>query len=222
MAAEERSGLLKTVLMSVMAAAAVAMAVYAFAPMASDDELALDEPVKRMGKGAEGSRPDAVVAAAAAPEPLTTPDPDLVPSASSVPAGSPFAVDVRAARSGAKPAAPTQAAAPEPKPAPTKGKALRFGAAQVSNAKRFTLRMSAKITALDGAADAGGFTVVAAGGLSLDRAGPISSALPAVARSMIINNGDRAELTIRFATGKRPAYQVMADGTTLTIVIQDI
>jgi hypothetical protein len=219
MASEERSGLWKTVLMSVMGAAAVAMAVYAFAPVASDDELATDKPVKRMRK-ADGAPPDAVATPPAA-EPLTAPDPQLVPSASNVPASSPFAVDVRGARPSAK-SAGTSNTTPVATPPPGKGKALRFGAAQVSNAKRFTLRMSAKITALEGAADAGGFTVVATGGLALDRAGPISSALPSVARSMIINRGDRAELTIRFAEGKKPAYQVTAEGGTLTVVIQDL
>jgi hypothetical protein len=38
---------------------------------------------------------------------------------------------------------------------------------------------------------------------------------------MIINKGDRAELAIRFADGKRPAYQVSAQGNTLQVLIQD-
>ena len=38
---------------------------------------------------------------------------------------------------------------------------------------------------------------------------------------MVINKGDRAELSIRFADGKRPAFQVSAEGTTLYVLIQD-
>jgi hypothetical protein len=122
-----------------------------------------------------------------------------------VPAGSPFAVDVRKS-AGAKPAQ-----APK----------LRFGAAQVPNARRFALRMSGRVHDLQGASDPGGFSVTVLGGLSLDRAGPISSSHKAVQRAMIINKGDRAELNIRFAEGKRPAYQVSAEGNTLYLLIEE-
>jgi len=235
MAAEDRSGLRRTVALSVLGATALAMAVYAFAPSASDDALPTTRPVKRLplAEGVEGAPANPAaqpaldpLALAAAPEPvLAAPDPRAVPSAGSVPSGSPFAVDVRGGRKAAVAARAVVSATPvvaASTPTATKGNTLRFGAAQVTGAKRFTLRMSRRVTALEGAADAGGFTVVALGGLALDRAGPISSALPAVKRSMIINKGDRAELSIRFADGKRPAYQVVADGTTLTVSIQDL
>jgi hypothetical protein len=39
---------------------------------------------------------------------------------------------------------------------------------------------------------------------------------------MVINRGDHAELTIRFDQGKRPAYQVVAEGSTLYVTIQDL
>lgn len=231
MAAAERSGLWRTVLVSVLGAMAFAMAVYAFAPTPSDDALPTRRPVKRLpgAQSAEDARANAAAQPpplldplALAAEPSAAPDPRLVPSASSVPAGSPFAIDVRGGRKAALSSGEAGAATSTAAPTPTKGKTLRFGAAQVTGGKRFVLRMSARVTALEGAADAGGFTVVASGGLALDRAGPISSALPAVKRSMIINKGDRAELSIRFAEGKRPAYQVLAEGNTLTVVIQDL
>ena len=230
MAVEERSGLGRTLLLSLMGAGALAMAVYAFAPSGSEDGLALTGAVKRMPGGGEGKGAPEPIAAAATPavaEPSAVPDPRVVPSASSVPAGSPFAVDVRGKAGAAKATASSLGSSIVTTSATTsvgpsgKGK-LRFGAAQVSNGKRFNLRMSAPIKALEGAADVAGFTVVAHGGLALDRAGPISSALPAVKRSMIINKGDRAELTIRFNDGKNPAYQVTADGNTLSVLIQDI
>jgi hypothetical protein len=237
MASEERSGLGRTLLLSVLGATAVAMAVYAFAPASSDDELPTSLKVKRLpgadgagaaehasGSTAAQSALDPLALAAAAMPPSAAPDPRVVPSASSVPASSPFAVDVRGGRRAAVATNDVVTVAPPTASSATatKGKAMRFGAAQVSGGKRFTLRMSAKVTALEGAADASGFSVVAIGGLALDRAGPISSALPAISRSMIINKGDRAELSIRFADGKHPAYQVVAEGNTLTVVIQDI
>jgi hypothetical protein len=81
--------------------------------------------------------------------------------------------------------------------------------------------MSTRVQNLSGVSDASGFTITALGSLSLDRAGPIASAHKSVARAMIINKGDRAELSIRFADGKKPAYQVSAEGTTLYVLIQD-
>jgi hypothetical protein len=226
MKAEERSGLVRTLLLSVTAAAAVAMVVYAFAPSSGDDDLGLSRPVKRLpGASAAPTEKKAAAAPEVAAEAFVAPDPSVVPSASTVPAGSPFAVDVRGgagaankANAKAPPTPPTSAAAK----VLAKTKPMRFGAAQVSQGKRFNLRMSAPIKAIDGAADASGFSVIAHGGLALDRAGPISSALPVVRRSMIINKGDRAELTIRFHDGKQPAYQVTADGNVLSVVIQDL
>ena len=94
-----------------------------------------------------------------------------------------------------------------------------FGAASVPDAKRFTLRMSAPVKKLTGIADEGGFTVLIPGSLSLDRAGPISASHRRVRRSMILNKGDHSELTIRFAKGDPPPYQVKAKGAKLIISI---
>lgn len=98
--------------------------------------------------------------------------------------------------------------------------AKRFGASSVRG-RHFTLQMSAPVKSLMGTADVGGFSVVIDGALSLDRAGPIAASHGAVARSMIINKGDRAELTIRFNDGVSPKYQVLAKGDVLEITIAE-
>jgi hypothetical protein len=213
--------------LGVLGAGVTALGVYALAPSGSEPiELhrAVQVPAPAAGaRTAAAAAADALpasaepVASAAAPiatassrikaTPVTPPDPKQVPTAKHVPAGSPFAVDVRAGSAARPAAAPAQK--------------LRFGAAQVPNAKRFALRMSGRVHTLQGVADSGGFSVTVLGGLSLDRAGPISSSHNAVQRSMIINKGDRAELNVRFADGKRPAYQVSAEGNMLYVLIQD-
>jgi hypothetical protein len=220
--ARPSSSLGRTLVLGVLGAGVTALAVYALAP-SGREQIELHRPV-RAPETSAGAQTAAVNDALPvdAREPMATatapaqgarakgapalPDPRQVPSAEQVPAGSPFAVDVRAG-AGAKPGAAAQK--------------LRFGAVQVPNARRFTLRMSGRVHALQGTADAGGFSVTVLGGLSLDRAGPISSSHKSVQRSMIINKGDRAELNIRFADGKRPAYQVSAEGNVLYVLIQE-
>ncbi len=204
----------RTFAVGLLGAGAAGFAVYALMP-SDGDRIELHrsvqtEQAKPAAAPSADPRPSSGAPAAKTPGTLArsaAPDPRAVPSAASVPPGSPFAVDVR----GARPA--------EAKPAA--GKPLRFGAASVPKARKYTLRMSTKVQNLSGVADNGGFTITALGSLSLDRAGPIASTHKAVARAMIINRGDRAELSIRFADGKRPAYQVSAEGATLYVLIED-
>jgi hypothetical protein len=122
-----------------------------------------------------------------------------------VPAGSPYAVDVRGAAAGQKTKTALVGSA--------------FGQKQVPNPKRFVLRMSAPIKTVQGSSDARGFSVVIPGSLALERAAPIASGHPAVARAMIINRGDRSELSVRFADGKSPAYRVSGQGASLEVLI---
>jgi hypothetical protein len=235
------SGLGRTVLLGLLAAGAIGFGVYALAP-AADDSPRLH---RNVDPNALPSEPLAPVSATApvdlASDPaLVAPDPKVVPNAHAVPAASPFAVDVRGKAAAArKPilaaavAAPVVATAPSaavaagsavasaPLAAPAARK-LRFGAASAPRGRRFALRMSGRIQNLSGSDDPGGFTVNIAGCLALDRAGPIASAHGAVERSMVINRGDHAELTIRFDQGKHPAYQVVAEGSTLYVTIQDL
>jgi len=108
-----------------------------------------------------------------------------------VPASSPFAVDVRS----------TQA----PKADGGARNKLRFGAAQVPKGRRFAFADEQRACSrFEGVPDKGGFTVTVPGVLSLDRAGPISSALKSVKRAMVVNKVRSRELSIRFADGKQP------------------
>lgn len=121
-----------------------------------------------------------------------------------------------AAAAQSAPSTPVAAAAPAPAPS----KPVVFGARDVRSAQRFTLRMSSPVTALRGTADARGFTIVIPGSLSLDPAGPIRKQHPSVESAMILNRGGESQLTIRFASGKKPAYQVRGDGARLDILIE--
>jgi hypothetical protein len=243
------SSLGRTALVGVIGAGAAGLLVYAFAPSPHGDGVDLGRRVQPaeapLQAGAEsGAEPSTHAAAAepvvpvaptglaagvvpgAAPQPNRVPakanavpaatahaPPAALPSAERVPSSSPFAVDLRPGASAAANANP--GAKPEP------SRKLRFGAATVPKGRRFALRMSGRIQSLQGVADKGGFTLTIPGTLSLDRAGPISSAVKSVQRAMVVNKGDHAELSIRFADGKQPAYQVSADGSTLYLVIED-
>lgn len=96
---------------------------------------------------------------------------------------------------------------------------LTFGATDVPRGRVTTLRMSLPVVALEGESDATGFTVTLHGALSLDRAGPIAAANPAVERAAILNRGDHAVLTVRFVAGRTPAYRVEASGSSVTVTI---
>jgi hypothetical protein len=96
----------------------------------------------------------------------------------------------------------------------------RFGAAKLTRAKRFPLRVSAPVTELHGTADAEGFKVIIPGVHPVSRAAPLRSANRAVASAMIVNRGDHSELSVRFVKGMKPAYQVTGEGDTLYVAIQ--
>jgi hypothetical protein len=240
-AAEPSGAVGRMIAIGVLVTGAAGLFVYALVP-SSDVDIESHRPIAAPDDQAS-SDPGAAGAPAFAPsdapahelgatqaaaEPAALP----MPSAASVPAGSPFAVDVRGARGQAptsattvpapRPTAAAAAAAPAPSERPVP-RNMRFGASAAPvRAQRFALRMSKPIQALEGVSDSGGFTVTVRGTLSLDRAGPISASHRGVARAMVLNKGDHAELTIRFADGKRPAYQLRAEGSTLHLVIEDV
>ncbi len=157
--------------------------------------------------------------APAASKPAPTPDPHTVP------ASSPYAVDVREPAHAA--AAPTTAAAPAAKAvaapiASAKGGATHgpsFGAKNVAHAQRFVLRMNAPIKTLQGSSDKTGFNVMIPGVRSIDRAGPISARSKVVARAMVLNKNGNAELNVRFVDGKSPAFRVSGHGVELELLI---
>jgi hypothetical protein len=192
----------RILLLAVLASAAIALGVYALVPSGTDDGVNTHRPIATEAPTpGQATEPLAPVRIEEAAQPV---DPKTLPSAAAGPPRSPFAVDVR-----------------ERTPARPASSKLRFGASQVPDGRRFSLRMSAPVKSLQGIPDSGGFTVIIAGALSLDRAGPIAAAHKAVQRAMVINKGDRAELSIRFAPGKAPAYQVTAEGSTLHLVLGD-
>lgn len=94
-----------------------------------------------------------------------------------------------------------------------------FGAEEIANGRTSTLRMSQPITSLVGQADESGFTVTIDGALSLDRAGPIAAANPSVERASILNRGDHCVLTVRFISGRSPAYRVAIHGQAVEVTI---
>ena len=130
------------------------------------------------------------------------------PAGSALPEGSPYGVDVR---DGAQGTVQTR----------TTTSPSTFGAEAVPNARTFLIRMSRPVDHIEGTPLTDGFRVRIPGSLSLDRAGPIASAHPFVERSMILNRGDHAELTIRFAEGRTPAYRVVARGSAIEIFIAE-
>ncbi|MFI5309080.1 MAG: PilZ domain-containing protein [Polyangiales bacterium] len=205
-----------TLLLAVLGAAALGLSVYAFAPARHADVVELQRKVVQDAPPVE-----------AAPEAPAAESPQAAADPASQAALAPKPASAMPAPAAAPPslaeAAPTSNAAVATAAGPAKQAArkLRFGASELRNAKRFSLRMTGRVQELQGTADKGGFTVVISGGLSLDRAGPISSSTKSVARAMVINKGDRAELSIRFADGRQPAYQVTADGNTVYISIED-
>jgi hypothetical protein len=208
----------RTLVLGMIGAAAVGLGVYALAPGRGEDRVDLHRKVKRHAHAA----PSEAVPAAEAPVDMVI-APEAVPAAGAQkPAAAPAAAAGATKAPAASPAPATAASAIAGADAKPAAKKLRFGAAQVPGGRQFALRMSGKIAGLSGSAEKGGFTVVVAGALSLDRAGPISSALKSVSRAMIINRGDHAELSISFVDGKQPLYQISADGNTLHVVIQDV
>ncbi|MFO0713729.1 MAG: PilZ domain-containing protein [Sandaracinus sp.] len=109
-------------------------------------------------------------------------------------------------------------AAPAPAPGPvTTGRT--FGSDHVEGGQTTSLRMSLAPSALEGQADAHGFTVTIRGALSLDRAATIARSNPAVDRASILNRGDHAVLDVRFVEGRSPAYHVEIHGETVDVTI---
>jgi hypothetical protein len=231
----DTGSLVRTIGLGVLVTVIAGLGVYAVLPT-SEPELELHRAVDaQQGEAGVSGGEVAPAEEPAAAQALDLAQPSAnepalpMPSAATVPAGSAFAVDVREpprakAAAAAAPAPKAAQAAPQAAPAPKAApRAMRFGASTApSSAQTFALRMSKPIASINGIADAGGFTVVIKGSLSLDRAGPISASHRGVARAMVLNKGDSSELTIRFADGKKPAYQVRADGQTLYVVIEDV
>jgi hypothetical protein len=96
----------------------------------------------------------------------------------------------------------------------------RFGELNVPNGRIFVLRMSGPVKSLEGDAREDGFSVRIPGRLALDRASPIATSHRAIARALILNRGDYAELTVDFLPGMRPKYQVTAKDSSIEVTLE--
>ena len=115
--------------------------------------------------------------------------------------------------------AQVESPAPLPQP-PERVQDTSFGVGEVESGETYVLRMSNPVTTMDGLLEDDGFSVIIPGSLSLSRAGPIATAHPDVEHAAIHNRGDFSELTIRFVTGRQPAYRVEARGPAVQIRIE--
>ncbi len=150
------------------------------------------------------------------------PEPEPEPVVEAAPAMmDPEAGDEGAAREAAEPeggqlAEPSFPSMPSAQEA---GQPLVFGEARVPGGREYRLRLSVPPTALRGEPTSDGFKVTLEGANAVDGARRIGATHPRVAVASILNEGERAVLTIRFAAGANPAYRVEASGDALLITI---
>jgi hypothetical protein len=198
-------GMGRLVLLAALMLGCGMLLVYAMAPAAPTDEIVSHRPLQL---------PDGEHTAENAAS-----DPALVgttPEAATESSGS----QPRAAESGRTQMAGPNARPKQPPPAPQpEAAAISFGAKQVPNAQHFLLRMSDPVKTLHGKADAHGFIVEVPASRAIDRAAPIAAANKSVTKATILNKGTHAELNIRFAEGKNPAYRVSAQQAGLEVLI---
>jgi len=186
-------------LATALAVVGMGLGVYALAPRSEADRI----PVRRRPMpAAELAVPGGPETAAGVPSALLpTPSPAALQPAQS-PGASPTLAD---------PTAPSAAAAP--------AQAV-FGSSEVPNGRVFAIRMSGPVESVEGDQREDGFTVRVPGRLALDRASPIATSHRAVARAMILNRGDYAELTVDFLPGLRPKYQVAARDNSIEVTLE--
>ncbi len=225
---------LRTILLVVLAIAAVGLAVYG---LASGTEGPAEIQLRPLSSSTPESAPvlTAPVTVPETIEPIVAPPPveDTAPTSAPAPgwdrampepvtaAGpipTPSYPSLQDRRTGSVPSAPVEAPTPSAPPSEA-GTSMEFGAAEVARGRTTTLRMSAPVQGIEGQADEGGFTITIRGALSLDRAAPLAATSSSIERASIINRGDHSVLTIRFVTGRTPTYRVVAHGTSLDISI---
>lgn len=205
------------------------LAAYGFGTWWSGDEIIpLHRLIGSSTAPAEQVAVDTAPAAApAAMEKARKPEVERVSSANEAKVSGAGAAESPSFAEPAEPAAARTAAAPRAKkPAPAKEQARPaqgpvFGSRKLAGGRNYVLRMSKKIEQLRGTPDQGGFTVIIPGSLSFDPAGPIAASHPLVRRSLVLNKGDHAALTVRFVKDASPAYRVAAVGSSLHITIAD-
>ena len=188
-----------------LAAFGVGLGVYALAPRSGADRIRLrtHAPAEAEVERPAEPAPSAPVTKSLASEALPSAEPQASePSPSSA---APLASE------------PQQ----EPTATPSKAqRAARFGEDEVPNGRTFVLRMSGPVRTLEGEKREDGFTVRIPGRLALDRASPIASSHRAIARALILNRGEYAELTVEFLPGMRPKYQVAGKDSTIEVTLE--
>ncbi len=230
----------RTLAVALVAAAAVAFAVYAFLPAgepAAEGRIEVHreiapEPATVDPEQGDTQATDVPASAPAAPAAAPAPVEPTMPTAMRDPsreAGPMPPPTFPSLREGARPQAPE--GLPEGSPyavdvreggtvqTETTTSPTSFGSGSVPDGRSFLIRMSRPVEAIEGTRLTDGFRVRIPGSLSLDRAGPIASSHPFVERSMILNRGDHAELTIRFVEGRTPTYRVSARGSAIEVLI---
>jgi len=171
----------------------------------------------------ETSEASALAAAPSEPPMHDRPNPDVVlPPADKAPPARTSAAAVAEKRPKSNPATLVAKAPTPPAATPTQSAgAMSYGQKQVPNGRRFLLRMAEPVRTLLGTSSANGFSVVIMDNKALDKAAPISVGHPAVEQAFILNRRDHsAELTVRFAPGKSPAYRVSGQGAMLEVLIE--
>jgi len=174
---------------------------------------ALPEPSYREGRVPQTSYP---------PAPEVYQQPTQNPAVPSAPTTAPANYNVQP-RGYANPPQPSYAHHAPYNPAPVQAAPApggsSFGAPEVPGGRSFLIRMSQPVEGLIGETTATGFRITVPGSLALDRAGPIATVHPAVSRSAIVNRGDRSELSVDFAQGRRPPFRVVGRGSALEVLI---
>ena len=197
-----------------LAGVGVALGVYALAPRSGADRIRVPHESLRPTPQLLVDTP-VPEAPAAAPEPALA-APVAVPAAP-VAAHQPVTAPANLA---AAPVAPVAAVPGAALDSSANAANLTFGTADVANGRTFVLRMSGPVQELEGDSRPDGFTVRVPGRLALDRASPIATSHRAVARAMILNRGDYAELTVDFLPGMAPKYRVIGKDNTIEVTLE--
>jgi hypothetical protein len=226
----ERHSTLRWVAIGAMTIIAVALFVYALAP-SSADQVALHRTLEQehaispaIDPQLNGSSTLTATAGDEGEPPAPAPAPSAKPTAAQKSVASPGSRSAATlAAATASPSAPEDRyRAPTSQPTAAKSAAkpsAYFGQKQIPNARRFLLRVSGPVRLVQGTPLSDGFTVVVSDVRALDKAAPIAAGHPSVEQAMILNRKDYAELSVRFAPGKHPAYRVTPQGAAIEVLL---
>ncbi len=202
----------RRMLASALAVLGVGLGIYALAPRSEADRIPVRHRPFVPAEAVQAPATPSLVRGAEGIAPVALPPVELSPAGLSP-----------AALSSAATGGPTAVAAAailDPTAPASTGTSRVFGAPEVPNGRVFAIRMSGPVDSVEGDQREDGFTVRVPGRLALDRASPIATSHRAVARAMILNRGDYAELTVDFLPGLRPKYQVTAKDNAIEVTLE--